>query len=103
MIWEYALVLALVVVFPLILSSDRKLGIRGNRRALLRTLIVVCIPYWIWDVLATLRGHWSFHTGRTLGTAVLGMPIEEWLFFPALVFVSVFTWESTKYFLGRRR
>ena len=101
--WEYMLVLAAVALFPLILSADRKLGIYTNRLALAATLITVCIPYWIWDVIATERGHWSFHPERTLGAVILGMPIEEWLFFPVLVFVSVFTWESTKYFLGRKQ
>jgi len=33
---------------------------------------------------------------------VAGMPIEEWLFFVVVSFVSVFTWEATKYFMRRQ-
>jgi hypothetical protein len=31
------------------------------------------------------------------------MPLEEWLFFPVLGFVSVFTWEASKHLLERLR
>lgn len=99
MSWEYAVVLVAVLAFPLVLSFDKKLRIRGNGRALGATLVIVSFPYWIWDLMAIARGHWSFHPDRILGAAMLGMPVEEWLFFPVLTFVSVFTWESTKYFL----
>jgi lycopene cyclase domain-containing protein len=56
----------------------------------------------VWDIIATARGHWSFNPSYVLGLTIAGMPIEEWLFFVVVSFVSVFTWESTKYFMRRR-
>lgn len=100
---EYAIVLGLVLLFPLLLSADRKLGMYRNVRALAATILIVSVPYWIWDIIAIARGHWSFHPERTLGPELFNMPVEEWMFFPVLAFVAIFTWESTKYFLGRRR
>jgi lycopene cyclase domain-containing protein len=99
---EYAMVLGLTLLFPLLLSRDPHLRIRTNLRALASSGLLVCAPYWLWDIAATARGHWSFHPDRILGVMLLGMPVEEWLFFPVVVFVSVFTWESVRYFAGKR-
>jgi lycopene cyclase domain-containing protein len=95
---EYFIVLFLVLVFPLILSFDRKLAIYRHARALFGAIAAVSVPFWVWDVLVTARGHWSFNPAYTVGVGILGLPIEEWLFFPVVSFVSIFTWESAKYF-----
>jgi lycopene cyclase domain-containing protein len=100
---EYALVLLCIVIGPLILSRDKKLGLATHPRALAKSIAIVCAVFWIWDVVATAREHWWFNDSYVVGPRVLGMPIEEWLFFVVLSFVSIFTWESTKYFLGRRQ
>jgi lycopene cyclase domain-containing protein len=100
--WEYAAVLLIVLLGPLLMSRDPKIRIRTNLPTLALALTVVCIPYWVWDVMATRRGHWSFHPERVSGLSLLGMPVEEWLFFPVVVFVSIFTWESVRYFLRRK-
>jgi lycopene cyclase domain-containing protein len=92
------LVLLAVVSAPLILSRDRKIGIRGHSRMLFKAMAPVCLLFWLWDVVATARGHWSFNESYILGLTFMGMPVEEWLFFVVVSFVSVFTWESVKYF-----
>lgn len=99
MMWEYSAVLAATLLVPLILSGDPKLGLYRQGRALAATLATVSIPYWAWDAVATARGHWSFNPETNLGIALLGMPLEEWLFFLVVPFVAIFTWESVKYFL----
>jgi hypothetical protein len=53
--------------------------------------------FWFWDLVATARGHWWF-----VGFRILGLPIAEWLFFPVVAFVSIFAWESVRYFTRRR-
>lgn len=100
---EYLLVLLAVVAFPLVAGLDRKLPIRKNLGLLFKATAAVCIPFWVWDIIATARGHWSFNPLYTLGFDIIGMPIEEWLFFVALVFVSIVTWESAKYFGNIKR
>jgi lycopene cyclase domain-containing protein len=99
---EYFIVLFCVLFFPLVLSFDRNLGIYRRRGALLRSMAIVCPLFWAWDVVAAARGHWSFNAEYTVGLVILGLPIEEWLFFIVASFVSIFTWESTKYFLRKR-
>lgn len=98
---EYLLVLLAVLFFPLVLSRDSKLGLYRDPSALIKAILLVWIPYGLWDVLATARGHWSFNPAYVLGIHILGLPVEEWLFFPVVAFVAVFTWESTCYFMRR--
>lgn len=99
---EYLILLGAIIAFPLVLSFDRKLRLYQHPRALVLALACMSVPFWFWDVVATARGHWSFNPLYTLGPNLLGMPAEEWLFFPVVGFVSVFTWESVKYFLTQR-
>jgi lycopene cyclase domain-containing protein len=99
---EYFIVLGAVLVAPLLLSFDRKLGLYQNAGALFKAIAAVCLPFWIWDAVATARGHWSFNPDYVIGIFFLGMPVEEWLFFVVVGFVSIFSWESTKYFLRRK-
>ncbi|MGB2958975.1 MAG: lycopene cyclase domain-containing protein [Bacteroidota bacterium] len=99
---EYILVLVCIAVVPAIMSRDPHLPLATGKGSLVRSILIVCIPFWVWDVLATARGHWQFNEKYVLGIGLLGLPIEEWLFFPVLGFVAIFTWESTKYFMSRR-
>jgi lycopene cyclase domain-containing protein len=95
---EYLILLGVILIFPLILSFDAHLRLYHHQRALLLAVSGMCLPFWLWDVAATWRGHWSFNPAYVLGFRILGMPVEEWLFFPVVGFVSIFTWESVKYF-----
>jgi lycopene cyclase domain-containing protein len=47
----------------------------------------------MWDTWATAAGHWNFNSAYTLGTDILGLPIEEWLFFVAIPYVCVLVWD----------
>jgi lycopene cyclase domain-containing protein len=98
---EYLIVLGLTVFFPLILSFDKNLALYEKRGALVKAIVVTCCIFWLWDIIATARGHWSFNSQYVLGATWLGLPIEEWLFFVVVSFVSIFSWESTKYFLRK--
>jgi lycopene cyclase domain-containing protein len=100
---EYVLVLAATLLFPLVLSFDKRLPIWKNFGSLACAMLFVSVPFWIWDVIVTERGHWSFNSQYIIGVVFLGLPIEEWLFFIVIVFVSVFTWEALKVVLKEKR
>lgn len=99
---EYLILLAAILLFPLALSFDRNVRLYKHAGSLLKVLLIVSVPFWIWDLLVTARGHWAFNGQYVLGITLLGMPVEEWLFFPVVAFISIFTWESVKYFIRRR-
>jgi lycopene cyclase domain-containing protein len=100
--FEYLLVLLLTLVGPLVLSRDRNLSLWRTPKALAKTLALVSVPYWIWDIAATARGHWFFNDRYVLGLWLAGLPLEEYLFFPVVIFVSIFVWESVGYFLKEK-
>jgi lycopene cyclase domain-containing protein len=96
--FEYLLLLVLIGLPPLVMSRDRNIGLRGHGPALALASAGACVPFWIWDVIAAARGHWTFNPAYVLGVSLAGLPLEEWLFFVVVSFVSIFTWESVKYF-----
>lgn len=59
----------------------------------LLAIMTVAGLFIFWDVLAARSGHWSFNPEFTLGPTILGLPIEEWLFFVAIPLVSLAVWE----------
>jgi lycopene cyclase domain-containing protein len=101
--WEYFIVLGATLFFPFLLSFDKRLPIWKNIAKLAITAFCVSVPFITWDVVVTMRGHWSFNPNYVLGVEVLGLPIEEWAFFVVIVFVSVFTWEALKIVAERKR
>ncbi|MYK94748.1 lycopene cyclase domain-containing protein, partial [Candidatus Poribacteria bacterium] len=54
---------------------------------------IVMIPYVIWDALVT-DSHWWFNKAYTLDFRLLGLPIEEWLFFITVPFGCLLVWET---------
>jgi lycopene cyclase domain-containing protein len=100
---EYFILIGVILVFPLALSFDRNLQLYRHPWALLSAVLGMCLPFWIWDVWGAARGHWWFSAQHTVGIQWMGLPVEEWLFFPIVGFVSIFSWESVKYFRRRRR
>ena len=99
---EYLIVLGLVLLGPLVLTAMLRLRYFLKVKPLVQTISLVCLIYWGWDVVVTARGHWSFNPSYTVGWTMLGMPVEEWLFFVVIAFVSIFTLEATKAVLGKK-
>lgn len=98
---EYMIVLGAILLFPLLLSIIMRLDMYAHWRSMLKATGIVCAAYWTWDALVTARGHWSFNPAYVLGLNIAGMPLEEWLFFIVLAFVSIFTYEATRKVLSR--
>jgi lycopene beta-cyclase len=93
---EYLLVLALVLLFPLVLSFTMGLGLFRHLRALAGSILMSTAVYGLWDIIVTSRGHWRFNPEYILGPSLFGLPVEEWLFFVVIGFVSIFTYEAVE-------
>jgi lycopene beta-cyclase len=91
---RYLLVLAacLAITLPL----ELVLGVRVYRRPrrLLATVLPVAAVFAAWDLMATARGHWWFSERYTIGLRLLGLPIEEWLFFFVVPLCTLLTYEA---------
>ncbi len=99
---EYLIVLLAILCVPLLLSRDRNLRLYAHPQRLLLSIAIPSVVFWTWDLAATARGHWWFNSRYVLGIRFLGLPVEEWLFFPVVAFVSIFVWESVRYFTRQR-
>ena len=87
-----ALLACLVVTLPL----ELLLGARVYRRPrlLAATLLPVLAVFLAGDLVATRRGDWSFTARYLLGPRLLGLPVEEWLFFLVVPVCAVLTYEA---------
>jgi lycopene cyclase domain-containing protein len=89
-----------ILVVPLLgtLPLELFLGTRvyGRSRRLALSLLVVLVPFLVWDRYAVAWGHWTFDREQTLGVVVLGLPLEELLFFLVVPTAAVLTFEAVR-------
>lgn len=64
----------------------------------LKSIVIVAIPFLIWDAFFTSIGVWGFNETYHLSYTMLNMPIEEWLFFFCIPYACLFTHEVLKYY-----
>ena len=90
--FEYLLVLILVFLPTFLLSFHPGSDLKGKRRIVFLSSFLVGIPFILWDMWATVRGHWAFNPDFTLGLYVFNLPIEEILFFICIPFSCTYVW-----------
>ncbi len=73
----------------LFLSFDKKVAFYKTWRYLFPALIIVAIPFWIWDIFKTTREVWGFNP-KYYTQLFINLPIEEWFFFITFPWASVF-------------
>ena len=103
--YEYLLFNLVVIIGPVASQLSRQ--IRQVSRWRLKLLVsgIAMIPYVIWDALVA-GSHWWFNEAYTLNFRLLGLPIEEWLFFITVPFGCLLVWETlpqTDSWLARSR
>ena len=91
--WQYLLVLGLCVAVTLPLELIGGARVYRRPRALLATLTPVVAVFAGWDLIAVRRGDWWFSARYTLGLRVVGLPVEEWLFFLVVPVCALLTYE----------
>ncbi len=97
--WLYAALLAFTGFFPL--AFGRLPALRFDRHWLrfLRANWPVSLFFIAWDVVFARLGVWTFSKNHTLAAGwLLGLPMEEWLFFLVVPAACVFIYFSLKHF-----
>jgi lycopene cyclase domain-containing protein len=61
------------------------------------SIVLVAVPFLIWDGIFTSYGVWGFNPDYYLGLKIFEMPIEEWIFFFCIPYACLFTHEVLKY------
>ena len=100
--FEYLVVLGLclAVTSPL----ELLLGVRVYRqvRRLLLTLGCTGAMFVAWDLAGARLGHWDYNAAAVTGVRLLGLPLEEYLFFVVVPLCGVLTFEAVRVTLRRR-
>ncbi len=89
----YLIVNLLALSMPLVLSFDKKVHFYSRWKYLFPAIILTMLVFIPWDVLFTLWGVWGFNPLHLGGASILYLPLEEWMFFIAVPYASLFTFE----------
>ena len=102
--FEYFLVLIISGILPFVIGIFHPLSpLKGKLKTAIWTILICSIPYLIWDVFATARGHWSFNQNFITGIYIYNLPIEEVLFFFVIPYSCLFTYGVLKLALNHFR
>ena len=83
-----------VIIIPLAFSFDKKLMFYKNFKTLALSMSLVAAFYIIWDIYFTKNNIWGFNTYYYSSLTLIGLPIEEWLFFFIVPYASIFIHQS---------
>jgi len=94
--YEYLALLALCVVVTLPL--ELLLGVQVYRQAKRLALALACTGavFVTWDLVGARLGHWDYDLTRTTGVSLLGLPLEEYLFFVVIPLCAILGYEAVR-------
>jgi lycopene cyclase domain-containing protein len=91
--YTYLLINLAVIFFPLVLSFDKKVHFFSKWKFVFPAILITGIVFLIWDILFTKLNVWSFNPNYIIGINLLGLPLEEILFFLTVPYACVFIYE----------
>lgn len=94
--YTYILLDILSVLFPFLLSFDKKVAFYKQFYRLFPSIIITAAFFIVWDIWFTSTGVWSFSEIYTLPHRIWSLPIEEILFFICVPYACIFTYEVFK-------
>lgn len=81
------------ILFPLLLSFDRKVAFFKNWPYLFPAILVNAVLFMVWDVQFTKAGVWGFNPEYLTGIYLFNLPLEEVLFFVTVPYACVFIYD----------
>jgi lycopene cyclase domain-containing protein len=97
----YLFINFLTILFPIILSFDRRVRFYKSWKFIIPGLLITGLVFLIWDHLFTILDVWSFNPDYVIGAYILNLPIEEILFFITVPFACIFIYECLNYYIKR--
>lgn len=88
--YTYLLINFLTVLFPVLLSFDKRVRFYKSWKFIWPGMAITGFIFLFWDVLFTINGVWSFNNQRIIGLKFYELPLEEILFFLTVPFACLF-------------
>ncbi len=88
----YLTINLLIIAIPFVFSFDKKVAFYRMWQYFFPAMLITGAFFITWDVLFTNWGVWGFNDAHLMGKSLLGLPIEEWLFFITVPYAVVFTY-----------
>lgn len=95
---NYLILNAMILSIPFLLSFKWKFSYYKYYKPLFASIAIVGLTYIIWDAIVTARGDWWFNYDYLIGVEILGLPLEEILFFITVPYSCIFIYENLEYF-----
>ena len=91
---SYLVLMAACVAATLPLELVLKAGVYRRPRRWLAALVPVFVVFNLWDWVAIRRGHWTYSPRYTTGINLLGLPLEELVFFLVVPTCALLTYQA---------
>lgn len=99
--YYYLLIDFFTILFPFLLSFDKKVAFYKSWTSVFKGLLVGGIVFLVWDHFFTIQHIWSFNEKYITGLHLGSLPIEEVLFFLLIPYACLFIWHCVEaYFPG---
>ncbi len=97
--YTYLLINFLTVLFPVLLSFDKRVQFYKSWKFIWPGMAITGFIFLFWDVLFTKKGVWSFNDERIIGLNFMELPLEEILFFLTVPFACLFIYACLNYYV----
>jgi lycopene cyclase domain-containing protein len=99
----YSILLFFSIMVPLLLSFDKKLQFYKHWKYLFPAILIVALFYIAFDVYFTKMNVWGFNPRYHSSIVLFRLPLEEWLFFIAIPYASIFLHDAIVLYFGKVR
>ncbi|MFN0032035.1 MAG: lycopene cyclase domain-containing protein [Flavobacteriales bacterium] len=97
--YTYLIVNLCCLIVPLIFSFHPKIRFYRIWKSFAAGALFMMLLFIPWDVFFTSQGIWGFNEQYIIGKKMIGLPVEEWLFFICIPYACCFTYWCMKLFV----
>ena len=90
----YLVLMAACLLATLPLELVLEAGVYRRPRRWLAAVVPVFLVFSFWDWVAVRRGHWTYNPRYTTGIELLGLPLEELVFFVVVPTCALLTYQA---------